>query len=164
MEASQAPDILPLYMTLYFIWHCYYCCSVTKLRLTVCDPMDCITPGFSVLHYLSEFAPVHVHWLSDAIQPSHILLSPSPALSCPQSLFQWAGSSHQVAKVLELQALVLPMNIQGWFPLGLTSLISLMSDGLSRVFSRTTVWKHQFFSAQPYLQFNSHICALLEKA
>ena len=55
-------------------------------------------------------------------------------------------------------ASVLPMNIQGWFPLGLTSLISLLCKGLSRVFSRTTIWKHQFFGAQPSLWSNSHIC------
>ena len=61
-------------------------------------------------------------------------------------------------------ALVLPMNIQDWFPLGLTNLISLQSKGLSRVFSNTTVWKHQFFSAQPLLWSNSHIHTwLMEK-
>ena len=61
-------------------------------------------------------------------------------------------------------ASVLPMNIQGWFPLGLTGLISLLSKGLPRVFSSTTVWKHQFFSAQPSLWSSSHICTwLLEK-
>ena len=59
---------------------------------------------------------------------------------------------------------VLPMNIQGWLPLGLTGLISLLSKGLSRVFSSTTVWKHQFFGTQPSLRPNSHICPwLLEK-
>ena len=61
-------------------------------------------------------------------------------------------------------ALVLPMNIHGWFPLGLTDLISLQSKGLSRVFSSTTIWKHQFFSTQPSLWSNFHICTwLLEK-
>ena len=63
-------------------------------------------PGFSVLHYLPEFTQTHVHWVRDTIQPSHPLLSPSPLvlnLSQHQSLFQWVGSSHQVAKVLELQ-------------------------------------------------------------
>ena len=54
-------------------------------------------------------------------------------------------------------ALVLPMNIQGWFPLGLTGLVLLLSKGLSRVFSSTTVWKHQFFGAQPFLWSTSHI-------
>ena len=61
-------------------------------------------------------------------------------------------------------ALVLLMNIQGWFPLVLTGLISLLSKGLSRIFSSTTVWKHQFFSVQPSLGSNSHVCTwLLEK-
>ena len=67
--------------------------------------MDCSTPGFLVLHYLPEFAQTHVGWISDAIQPSHLLPPPSPALNFPQhhSLFQWVSSSHQVAKVLKLQ-------------------------------------------------------------
>ena len=61
-------------------------------------------------------------------------------------------------------ALVLPMNIQGWFPLGFMGLISLLSKGFSRVFPSTTVWKHQFFATQPFLWFNFHICIwLLEK-
>ena len=73
---------------------------------TLCDPMDCSTPGFPVGHQLSELAQTHVHRVGDAIQPSHPLLSPSPPafdLSQYQDLFQWVGSSHQVAKVLEFQ-------------------------------------------------------------
>ena len=84
-------------------YHCCYC-SVTKLYLILCDPMDCSTPGFLVFHYLLEF--IHVHWVGDAIQLSHLLSPPSPLalnLSQHQYLFQWADSSHQVAKVLELQ-------------------------------------------------------------
>ena len=80
--------------------------SVTKLCQTLCDPMDCSMLGFPVLHYLPEFAQTHVHWVSDAIQPSHPLSSPYPPstnLSQHQSLFQWVGSSHQVIKVLEFQ-------------------------------------------------------------
>ena len=72
----------------------------------LCDPMDCSTPGFPVPYYLPEFAQIHVHWVSDAIQRSHPLSSPfTPALSLSQhqSLFQWVGSSHQVVKVLEFQ-------------------------------------------------------------
>ena len=89
----------------------------------------------------------------EAIQPSHPLSSPSPPafyLSQDQGLLQWVGCSHQVARVFGVaaSASVLPMNIQDWFPLGLTSWISLQSKGLSRVFSNTTVQKHQFFSAQ----------------
>ena len=118
---------------------------------------------------LSESAQTHVHWVSDAIQPSHPLSIPSPFafnLSQHQCLFQWVGSSHQVAEVLQLQlsAWDLPMNIQSWFPLGLTGLISLQSKELSRAFSSTTVWKHQFVSTQTSLWSNSHICIwLLEK-
>ena len=80
--------------------HCY--CSVTKLSTTLCNPMDCSTPGFSILYYL-DFAQTHVHWVGDAIQPSHPLSPPSPPphnLSKDQGLFQWINSLHQAAKVL----------------------------------------------------------------
>ena len=113
---------------------CCCCCSVVKSCLTLCDPMDYSRPGSSVLYYLLEFAQIHDHWVGDAIQPSHPLLPPSPCafnLSQHQGLFQWIGSSHQVAKVLDLQLQHQPfMNIQGWFPLGLTSLIFLLSKRL----------------------------------
>ena len=82
------------------------CCSVTKSHPTLCDPMDCSTPGFPVLHYLLGFAQIHVHWVGDAVQPSRSLLPSSPFalnLSQHQGLFQWVSSLHQVAKVLELQ-------------------------------------------------------------
>ena len=85
---------------------CFSCCSVAKLCLTLWDPMDYSTPGFPVLHYLPKFAQTNVHWLGDAIQPSHPLSLPSPSslsLSQHQDLFQWASSSHQMAKVLEFQ-------------------------------------------------------------
>ena len=139
------------------------CCSVTQSCLTLFDPRDCSMPGCPVLHYLLEFAQTHVHWVSDAMQPSHPLSLPSPPvlnLSQHQSLFQWVGSSYQVAT----SASILPMNIQGWFPLRLTGLNSLLSVRLSRVFSSTTVQKHQFLGAQPSLWSNSHIhTRLLEK-
>ena len=79
-------------------------CSVAKSCLTLCDPMDCSTPGFPVLHYLPEFAQTHVHWVDDAIQPSHLChpLLPLPSIF-PSTRFFSNGSSHQVAKVLELQ-------------------------------------------------------------
>ena len=75
-------------------------------HVRLCDPMDCSTQGFPVQHQLPEFAQTHVHWVSDAIQPSHHLSSPSPPalkLSQNQGLFQWVGSLYQVAKVLEFQ-------------------------------------------------------------
>ena len=84
----------------------YQFSSVTQLCPTPCDPMDCSTPGLPVHHQLPESTKTHVHWVGDAIQPSHPLLSPSPPafnLSQHQGLFQWVSSSHQVAKVLELQ-------------------------------------------------------------
>ena len=123
--------------------------------------MDCSTPGFPVLHHLPELAQTHVHWVSDAIQPSHPLSSPSPPV--------FSRSQHQSFLMSQLFALggqsteasasgsVLPMNIEDWFPLGLVGLIFLQSKGLWRVFSSTTVWKHQFFGAQPSLWSNSHI-------
>ena len=81
--------------------HCY---SVVKSCLTLCEPRNYSTPGFPVLHSLPEFAQTHVHWVGDAIQTSYPLLpSFPPALFPSMSLFQWVGSSHQVAKVLELQ-------------------------------------------------------------
>ena len=87
------------------IWNCC-CCSVAKSWPILCDPIDCSTPGFLVLHYLLEFAQTHVHWINDVIPPFHPLLPPSlPVfnLSQHQGLFGWVGSLHQVAKVLELQ-------------------------------------------------------------
>ena len=101
-------------------------CPVAKPCSILCDPMDCSAPGFPILHYLLEFAQTHIHGVSDAVQPSHPLSSPSPPtlnLSQHQGLFQWVGSLHLVAKVLELQHQSFQwMNIQGWFPLGLINL------------------------------------------
>ena len=80
--------------------------SVAQSCLTLCDPMDHSTPGHPIRHQLPEFTETHVHWVSDDIQLSHPLSSPSPPalnLSRHQGLFQWVSSSHQVAKVLEFQ-------------------------------------------------------------
>ena len=139
--------------------------SVTQPCLTLCNPMDCSTPGLPVHCQLPEFTQTHGHWVSDAIQPSHPLLSPSPAFNLfqNQGLLKRITSSYQVAKVLEFQ-LHLPVNIQDWFPLGWTGWISLQSKGLSRIFSNTTVQKHQFFDVQLSLYSNSYIHTwLLEK-
>ena len=84
--------------------HIYCCCSVAKLCLTLCDPMDCSIPGFPVLHCLLEFPQIHAHWVSDSIQPAHplsTLCSPAFNLSQHQGVCQWVGSSHQVVKVLQ---------------------------------------------------------------
>ena len=142
--------------------------SVTQSCPTLCDPMNCSTPGLPVHHHLLEFTQTHVHRVGDAIQPSHPLI---PFSSCPQSLpapgsfsmsqlFAWGGQSIGVSA----SASVLPMNTQDWSPLGWTGWISLKSKRLARVFSNTTVQKHQFFGAQLSSQSNSHIHTwLLEK-
>ena len=90
----------------FYFLHSLVFSLVTQSCLTLCDLMDCSTPGFPVLHCLPALAQTHVHWVSDAIQASHPLLSPSPPafrLSQHQGLFQWISSSHQVTKVLEFQ-------------------------------------------------------------
>ena len=135
--------------------------SVTQSCPTLCDPMNCSTPGLPVHHQLLEFTQTHVRWVSDAIQPSHPLLSPSsPApnpsqhQSFPMSqLFAWGGQITGVSA----SASFLPEYTQGWSPLEWTGWISLQSKGFSRVFPNATVQKHQFFSAQLSSQSNSHI-------
>jgi len=92
----------PTKITVFWWW----CCSVAKPCLTFSDPMNCSMSGFPVFQYLPEFAQIHVHWVGDAIQSSHLLLSPSPPalnLSQHQGLFKWVSSLHQVAKWLEFQ-------------------------------------------------------------
>ena len=116
-----------------------------------------------------KFAQTHVHWESDAIQPSHPLLPLSTlvlSLSQHHGLFpmNWLFASGGQSIGASASASVLPMNIQGWFPLGLTGLISLQSKGLSGIFSSTTIWKRQFFSPQPSLWSSSHICTWLQKS
>ena len=122
--------------------------SVAQLYPILCDPMNHSTPGLPVLHQLPEFTQTHVHRVSDAIQPSHPLSSPSPPAPNPSQhqsfpmsqLFSWGGQSIGISAL----ASVLPMNTQDWSPLEWTDWISLQSKGLSRVFSNTTVQKHQF--------------------
>ena len=100
--------------------------------------MDCSMPGFPVLHYLPKFAQTQVHWVGDAMQSSHLLLSPSPSafnLSQHQGLFQWVNSASGDQSIgASVSASVLPINIQNWSPLGFTGLISLQSKGLSSLF------------------------------
>ena len=136
---------------------------VAQSCMTLCDPMDCSTPGFPVHHQLLELSQTYVHRVGDAIQPSHPLSSPSPPtfnLSQHQDLFM---SQFFVSDRVAASASVLPMNIQDWFPLGWTGWISLQSKGLLRVFSNTIVQKHQFFGTQLSLWSNSHIHTWLLK-
>ena len=138
-----------------------YFCSVAHSCLPHCNPMDCSTrpPCPSPTpRACSNLCPLS-RWCHPTISSSII-----PFCSCPQffpasgsflisQLFVWGGQSIGASA----SASVLPMNIQDWFPLGLTDLIFLQFKGLSRVFSNTTVQKHQFFGTQPSLRFNSHI-------
>ena len=114
---------------------------VTQLCPTLCDPMNCSTPGLPIHHQLLEFTQTHVHRVSDAIQPSR-----------PLSL---AFGSQSIG--VSALASFLPKNTQDWSLSEWTGWISLQSKGLSRVFSNTTVQKHQFFGTQPSSQSNSHI-------
>ena len=124
-----------------------------------CDSIDCSTPGLPVHHQLLEFTQNHVHWVGDAIQPSHPVIHFSPCLqSFPASgSFQMNQSFASGGQSIGVSAStsILPMNTQDWSPLGWTGWISWQSKKLSRVFSNTTVQKNQFFGAQPSSQSNS---------
>ena len=135
--------------------------SVAKPCPNLFDFMDCSTSGPPVHHQLLEFTQIHVHQVSDAIQPSYPLSSllfspsilPSIRVFSNESVHASGGQSIGVSA----SASVLPMNIQDWFHLGWNGWIFLQSQGLSRVSSNTTLQKHQFFGAQLSLQSNSHI-------
>ena len=143
--------------------------SVTQSRLTICDPMDCSTQGFPVHHQLPEFTQTHpsIWWwrptISSSVIPfSSCLQSFSTSGSFPRSQFLASGGQ---SIGVSASASVLPMSIQHWFPFGWTCWISLQSKGLSRVFSNTTIQKHQFFSTMLSLWSSSHIHTwLLEKS
>ena len=137
--------------------HCCYC-SVTQSCPTLCDPMYCSTRGLPVLHQLWEFTQTHIHRVGDAFQPSHPLSSPSPPIF---NLSQHQGLSNESVlhirwpKYRSFSFSISPSNEY-------SGLISFRMDwldllaGLSRVFSNTTVQKHQFFGAQLSSQSNSH--------
>ena len=144
---------------------CY--CSVAQSCLILCNPMDCNTPAFPLLHYLWVCSNSHPSswWCHPTISPSIVpfssyLQSFPAAGSFPMSQL-FASSSQSIGA--SASELVLPMNIQDWFPLGLTGSISWQSKGLSRVFSNSTVLKHPFFGAQPSLWSNFHVHTSLLK-
>ena len=141
---------LYVYMSIYIYIFIKFS-SVAQSCPTVCDPINRSTPGLPLHHQLPEFTQTHVHWIGDAIQPSHPLSSPSPpALNLSQHHFQMSQLSASGGQSVGVSALasVLPINTQDWSPLGWTGWISLQSKGHARVFSNTTVQKHQFFGAQ----------------
>ena len=149
------------------ITDCCYCCSVNKSCPNLWDPLECSTPGSSVLHYFPEMVQIRIHWVGDAncltlCCPLFLFLQSFPASgSFPAS---WLFASRGQSIAASASASLLPINIQGWFPLGLTGLFSLLSRGLSRVFSSSTIWKHQFFGTQPFFMVQlSHCTWLLGK-
>ena len=142
---------------------CYWCYSVTQSCLTLCNCMDCSTPGLPVPHHLPEFAQADAHCNSDAVQPSHPLMPSSPSalsLSQHQGLFQWVVCSHQITKILELQ-----LQHQS-FSSDYSGLISLKSDWFDLAVRGTfgsllqhhsskasILWRSAFFTvqlSQPY--------------
>ena len=138
------------------------CCSVSKPCLALCNPMDCSTPGFPVYHQ-NSWSLFKLMSIASVMPSNHLILC-HPLLFLP-SIFpsirvfsndQFFPSGDQSIGA-SASAAILPMNIQDWFPLGLTGLISMLSKWLSRVFSSTTVSNHQFFGTQPSLWPNSHI-------
>ena len=137
---------------------------VVQSCLTLCDPMDCSTPGLPVHHQLPEFTQTHVHWVGDAIQPAHLLSSPSPPafnLSQHQGLFQWVSSSHQMAKVLEFQLqhqsfqwiFQTDLLQNGW--LNLLAVQGTLKSLLQHHSSKASIlWRSAFFTVQlshPYM-------------
>ena len=134
--------------------------SVAQSCPTLWIPMNCSTPGLPVHHQLTEFTQTHVHWVGDDPTVSSVV----PFSSHPQSLP--ASGSFQMSQLfasggqsigVSASPSGLPMNTQDWSPLGWTGWMSLQYKGLSRVFSNTTLQKHQFFGAQLSLYSNSHI-------
>ena len=138
--------------------------SVTQSCLTLCNLMDCSTPDFPVHHQLLEFTQSHVHWVSDAIQPSHPLSSPSPPalnLSQHQGLFKWVSSSYQVAKYWSFNFIISPCNEYSglisfrmdW--LDLLAVQGTLKSLLQHHRSKTSIlWCSAFFTVQlshPYM-------------
>ena len=139
---------------------CGCCCWVARSYPTLCDPMNYSMPDFPVFHHLPGLSQTHVHWVGHPAISSSVLPFSSCLQSFPSSrsflmghFFASGGQSMGVSASTS----ILPMNIQDWFPLGWTGWISMQSKGLSRVFSNTTVQKHQFLGAQLSLWSNSHI-------
>ena len=141
--------------------------SVAQVCLNLCNPVNCSMPGLPVHHQLPKFTPTHVHWVGDAIQPSHPLSSPSsPAfnLSRHHSLFLMNQLYASGGQSIAASASVLLMSIQDWFPLGLTDSISLQSKWLWSLLQHHNS-KASILQYSAFFMVNSHIHTwLLEKS
>ena len=149
-----------------FLYNCkeFCCCYIAKSCLTLCNPMLATTACQASLSFTVSQSFLKL-LSTELLMPSNHLILCHSFSSHPQSFpasgsFQmsWLFPSGGQSIGVSASASVLPVNIQGWFPLELTGLISLQSKGLSRVFYSTTIQKHQFFSIQPSLWSNPHTC------
>ena len=151
-------DLLFYIFTKYFI---FQFSSVAQSCSNLCDPMNCSIPGLPVHHHLPEFTQTHVHRGGDAIQPSHHLSPLCPLPPIPPSIRDFSNESTlcmKWSKYCSFSLSISPSNEQpGLISFRMDWWISLQSKGLSRVFSNTTVQKHQFFGTQLSSQSNSHI-------
>ena len=144
----------------------YNCCSVARLCPTLCNSMDCSTPDLPVLHYLSEFAQVHVHWDGDTIQLSHLLPPSSPfALSLPSIRVFSNESALHIRWPKDWSFSISPSNEYSRMISFSIAWFDLFSDQRTlKSLLQQHNWKHQFFGAQPSLWSKSHIHTwLLEK-
>ena len=159
MEATSSRKVFP---STGAVWGGSYCsCSVHQSSPTLCDPWTAAlhaSLSFTISQSLLKLMPI------ESVMPSNHLILCRPLLLLPLIFPSIRVFSNESALLIRCQSIVasasasvLPLNSQGWFPLGWTGLISLLSKGLSRVFSNITVQKHQFFGAQPSLWFSSHI-------
>ena len=135
--------------------------SVSQSCPTLCDPMNCSTPGLPVHHQLPEFTQTHVHRVSDAIQPSHPRSSPSPPAPNPSSIRVFSNESTLHIRWPKYWSfsfsIILSKDIPGLISFRMDWLDLLAVQGTLKIVSNTTVQKHQFFGAQPSSQSNSHI-------
>ena len=154
IHVSRAPSkwLVSILSPSFVFYVRFACCSAAKSCPTLCDPRDCSMSGSSVLHYLLELAQIHIccRWchltISSSVVPFSFCLQSFPTSGSFSVSRLFASSGLSIGA--SASASVLPMNSRGWFPLGLTCLISLLFKELSRVFSSTTIQKHQFFVAQ----------------
>ena len=134
--------------------HCCYYCSIAQPSLFTTPWTAACQDSLSFT--ISQFPQIHVHWVYNAIQPSPTLCRPLLPLPSASGSFPMSRLFTSGSQSIGVLSSVLPVNIQGWFPLGLIGLISLLSKGLFRVFS-SPIQKHQFFGAEPSLWPSTHI-------
>ena len=151
-------------------WNQICCCSVTKSCESLWGGMDCSMPGFPVLHCLIVDSNSHpLSWwchptFSSSVAHFYSCLQSFPGLGASPISWLFAAGSQSIEVLVSTS--VFSMNIQDWFPLGLTGLISLQSKRVSRVFSSTIIWKHQFLGTQPFYGPNlipMHDCMIIQK-